>query len=183
MVVKLGQGGALTALTADEVAAYQKLGWTAANAKTNATAFLATDKGFENIDTWMGGLAEKHVPEGELGSTFDTVFADQMTRLINGDRFYYFWRLQLGLPEFTQLLSPVISEQFKDVIERTTGAEHLTGDVFLASDRHIELGEDPTLAKNNNATPETAGHRYGDKVNALSLGVYSRDGIDTSKNG
>jgi hypothetical protein len=183
MVVKLGRGGELTALTADEVTAYQQLGWTAANAKTNATAFLATDKGFENIDTWIGGLAEKHVPEGELGSTFDTIFADQMTRLINGDRFYYFWRLQLGLPEFTQLLSPVISEQFKDVIERNTGAEHLTGDVFLASDRHIELGEDPTLATNNNATPETAGHRYGDRVTALSLGVYSRGGTDPSKNG
>lgn len=55
----------------------------------------------------------------------------------------------MGLPEFTQLISSVTVEQFKDVIERTTGAKHLTGDVFLATDSHLELGEDPTLAKNN----------------------------------
>ncbi len=183
MVVKLGGSATLATLTADETAAYQSLGWTEANAKSNALNFLNTDQGFEKIDTWVGGLAEKHVDKGELGATFDAVFADQMSRLINGDRFYYFWRLQLGLPEFTQLISSVTVEQFKDVIERTTGAKHLTGDVFFATDSHLELGEDPTLAQNNNATADAAGHRYGNKVAELGIGVHSVVGTDTSKNG
>jgi Ca2+-binding RTX toxin-like protein len=187
MIVKLAHGEPLADLTTDETTAYQKLGWTDANAKANALNFLgasaSANKGFEQIDAWIGGLAEKHVDNGELGSTFDAIFADQMTRLINGDRFYYLWRVQLGLPEFTQLISSITTEQFKDVIERTTGAEHLTGDVFFATDSHLELGEDPTLAKNNNASPDAAGHRYGDKVAALGIGVYSHVGTDISTNG
>jgi Ca2+-binding RTX toxin-like protein len=187
MLVKLDRGAALCTLTANETTAYQQLGWTDTNAQANAVNFLGAsadaDKGFERIDTWVGGLAEQHVAGGELGATFDTIFADQMTRLIEGDRFYYFWRLQLGLPEFTQLIDSVSTEQFKDVIERTTGATHLQGDVFLATDSHLELGEDPTLAKNNNATADAIEHRYGDKVTALGLGVHSIGGNDTATNG
>jgi Ca2+-binding RTX toxin-like protein len=163
-----------------------------------ATDFLGgsdtADKGFNNIDAWVGGLAERHVDfGGELGSTFDAIFAEQMTRLMNGDRFYYFWRLQLGLPEFAQLSSSVSTEQFKDVIERTTGAKHLTGNVFLATDSHIELGEDPTnlaLAINQNdpyitaEVKDAAKHRYGNKLNDTdAIGVYSHFGYTTLNNG
>ncbi len=193
MVVKLGHGGQLSSLNTDEVTAYTSLGWTVANARTNALNFLGAsstaNKSFENIDAWVGGLAEKHVFLGELGSTFDAVFADQMARLINGDRFYYFWRLQLGLPEFTQLNDSVTTEQFKDVIERTTGASNLTGNVFFLADSHIELGESPTL----NVTPDAAGHQYGNKVTlhqtdvqldgTIGVGVYSDFGYDTSLDG
>jgi Ca2+-binding RTX toxin-like protein len=194
MVVKLGHGGQLNTLNSDEVTAYQSLGWTAANARTNALNFLGAsstaNKSFENIDAWVGGLAEKHVYLGELGSTFDAVFADQMARLINGDRFYYFWRLQLGLAEFTQLNDSVTTEQFKDVIERTTGASNLTGNVFFLADSHIELGESPTPLT---VTADAAGHQYGDKVTAhqsdvqldgaIGVGVYSDFGYDTSLDG
>jgi Ca2+-binding RTX toxin-like protein len=194
MVVKLGHGGKLSDLTAAETTAYTDLGWTSANARTNALQFLGAsstaNKDFENIDAWVGGLAEKHVFLGQLGSTFDAIFVDQMTRLINGDRFYYFWRLQLGLPEFTQLIDSVSTEQFKDVIERTTGASHLTGDVFFATDSHIELGETPTPTA---VTADAAGHQYGDKVAAnqnvlnadgtVGIGVYSDFGYDTSTDG
>jgi Ca2+-binding RTX toxin-like protein len=180
-----------------EAAVIASLGWDTSNAQTKALDFLSVsntaDKGFEKIDSWVGGLAEKHVYLGELGSTFDAIFADQMTRLINGDRFYYFWRLQLGLPEFTQLSSSVTTEQFKDVIERTTGAQHLTGNVFFATDSHIELGEDPTESKNANVTADAAIHRYGDKVitnqnvinadGTVGVGVYSNSGFSNASDG
>jgi Ca2+-binding RTX toxin-like protein len=199
MVVKLGHGVQIESLSTAETAAYADLGWTAANAKTNAVNFLGAsstaNKGFENIDAWVGGLAEKHIAGGQLGATFDAIFADQMTRLINGDRFYYFWRLQLGLPQFTQLIDSVSTEQFKDVIERTTGAKHLTGDVFLLTDSHIELGETPTHHENtvDQVTPDAVGHQYGDKVadnqnvvnadGTTGIGVYSDFGYDTSTDG
>ena len=186
-IIKLGRGDKLGALTAGEVTAYQNFGWKDANAQANAKNFLgdsaSADKSFEYIDAWIGGLAEKHVPNGQLGATFDAIFADQMTRSMNGDRFYYLWRLQFGLPEFTQLSSAVRGEQFKDIVERNTGATHLTGKVFFATDSHLELGEDPTLIKNNNATPDAAGHRYGDRVAALGIGVYSSGGDNISTNG
>jgi Ca2+-binding RTX toxin-like protein len=219
-VVRLGEGGTVGSLSdrdlgykdiwvdspgdttqgwtaAKEAAVIASLGWDTSNAQTKALDFLSVsntaDKGFEKIDSWVGGLAEKHVYLGELGSTFDAIFADQMTRLINGDRFYYFWRLQLGLPEFTQLSSSVTTEQFKDVIERTTGAQHLTGNVFFATDSHIELGEDPTDLKNANVTADAAIHRYGDKVitnqnvinadGTTGIGVYSNSGFSNASDG
>ena len=49
--------------------------------------------GLENVDLWIGGLAEKNLPfGGMLGSTFKVVFEVQMEKLQNSDRFYYLQR-------------------------------------------------------------------------------------------
>jgi len=67
-------------------------GWTESNAKSKASLFVspAGNACYENVDAWSGGIAEKHVFLGEMGAVFDAIFCDQMTRLINNDRFYYF---------------------------------------------------------------------------------------------
>jgi Animal haem peroxidase/Bacterial Ig-like domain/RTX calcium-binding nonapeptide repeat (4 copies) len=175
--------------TIDELTILGGLGWTTTDAAIQAATFVGAgtdaNKGFETIDGWNGGLAEKHVFLGELGSTFDAIFADQMTRLINGDRFYYFWRLQLGLPIFTELSSAVTTEQFKDVIERTTGAKHLVGNVFFAADSYVELGEQPA---DNTSTGAARDHKYGDLIGQTVAGVviggvYSTYGASEVLNG
>lgn len=181
LVVGLANGSIHPAqLTDPQSAMLASLGWTSDNAANNAFAFMeGGDQGFERIDAWNGGLAEKHVFLGQLGPTFDAIFADQITRLINGDRFYYFWRLDLGLPQATQLLASVTTEQFKDVIERTTGARHLVGNVFFAADDYVELGEmasDITSGASRN-------HHYGDLVNSTGLGVASKLGVSDANNG
>jgi len=182
-VVSLAGGTAFAALPADQQAAIISLGWTASDASMRATAFMGigdtADKGFESIDAWNGGLAEKHVYLGELGSTFDTIFCDQMTRLINGDRDYYFWRLRDGLSVPTELINAVTTEQFKDVIERTTGARHLNGNVMFMADSYVELGENPDSIASGVARQ----HKYGDLVQALGMGVYSDAGKTEAANG
>jgi Ca2+-binding RTX toxin-like protein len=51
--------------------------------------------GLNNVDLWIGGLAEKKMPFGGfLGSTFNAVFEAQMENLQDGDRFYYLTRTQ-----------------------------------------------------------------------------------------
>jgi Ca2+-binding RTX toxin-like protein len=192
-LMKLVDGTVHSALSDDEKAIVaDKLHFTTTAGATNdqidlnyaiqAATFVGSgntaNKGFDKIDAWNGGLAEKHVFLGQLGSTFDAIFADQMTRLINGDRFYYFWRLQLGLPIFTELSSAVSTEQFKDVIERTTGAKHLVGDVFLMADSYVELGELPDDGKPRD-------HKYGDLIDAVgnTKGVYSTFSKGTFLNG
>ena len=198
-IIDLSNGSDFNTLAADQQTfIHTELNWNFIDSfdyNVAASDFLGTggDKGFEAIDAWNGGLAEKHVFLGQLGPTFDAIFADQMTRLINGDRFYYFWRLQLGLPIFTELNSAVSTEQFKDVIERTTGAYHLVGDVFLAADSYVELAEkpvDPTtglpitissLPSNQQALARD--HKYGDLVESQSLGVYSQGGPNELYNG
>jgi len=130
------------------------------------------DQGYEAIDAWNGGLAEKHVFLGQLGSTFDTIFADQMTRLINGDRFYYLWRFDAGLPLTLDLNDSITTEQFKDVIERNTGATHLTGDVFFYADSHIELSETPRSV----ASGVARDHKYGDLLLSNASTLLNADG-------
>jgi hypothetical protein len=101
---------------------------------------LATGEGaFNNIDFWIGGLAELHVFTGQLGTTFNAIFEDQMERLMDGDRFYYIYRLQDSLNIDTDLGHAIVTEQFKDIIERTTGVMHLNGDVMGYSDSTLEL--------------------------------------------
>lgn len=49
------------------------------------SAYAAID----DVDLWIGGLAEQHVNGGLLGETFATIVSDQFTRLRDGDRYWY----------------------------------------------------------------------------------------------
>lgn len=97
-------------------------------------AFMANDQGFNAIDFWLGGLAEKKVPGGMLGSTFDFIFAMQMIALQDGDRFYYLNRLA-----GTNLLAEIEAQLFSDIVMRNTGAENLYTDIFSVPDATVYM--------------------------------------------
>ena len=42
-----------------------------------------------NIDLWVGGLAEDHIPGSDLGATFHAIFREGVLRIRDGDRFWY----------------------------------------------------------------------------------------------
>jgi Ca2+-binding RTX toxin-like protein len=91
--------------------------------------------GLENVDLWIGGLAEETMPfGGMLGSTFNFVFETQMERLQNGDRFYYLQRLD-GL----HLFSEMEGNSFASLIMRNTDATHLPSDVFSTPGLILEI--------------------------------------------
>jgi len=78
----------------------------------------------DNIDLWVGGLAEDHVPGSNLGELFTTIIADQFTRIRDGDANWYqevFSGGQLAQIEGTTL---------SDVIERNTEITGLRDNVF-----------------------------------------------------
>jgi peroxidase len=51
---------------------------------------LATIYGsIDNVDLFMGGLAEKHAADANVGPTFQYIIASQFWRLRSGDRFYW----------------------------------------------------------------------------------------------
>jgi len=78
----------------------------------------------DNIDLWVGGLAEDHVAGGNLGPTFTAIIADQFQRLRDGDRFWY-----EGV--FTgQQLNQIRNTTLADVIQRNTDVTGLQNNVF-----------------------------------------------------
>lgn len=80
----------------------------------------------DNIDLWVGGLAEKHVPGSSAGPLFQRIMVDQFTRLRDGDSHWYQHVLrgrQLGEIDATRL---------SDVIRRNTSLTNLQSNVFIS---------------------------------------------------
>src|SRR6185503_7674535 len=60
---------------------------------TACMSAAASVSGLNDVDFWVGGLAERQaVFGGLLGSTFNFVFEKQLESLQDGDRFYYLQR-------------------------------------------------------------------------------------------
>ncbi len=136
---------------------------------------VAGADGFDHIDSWIGGLAEAHVPGGLLGETFDAVFVAQIQSLMDGDRFYYLYRL-FG----TNIHEEVNNGQFKDIVERNTGLSHLNGSIFAYADKYYDFnrGADGTLTDTNG---DHTNHLYADLV--ATNGVFSDGGASNALNG
>src|SRR5258706_8926773 len=77
---------------------------------TQAAAAGCTDAscGLENIDFWIGGLAERPAAFGGLlGSTFHYIFEKQLEDLQNGYRFYYLQRTDGTTFRFSRQRNPL----------------------------------------------------------------------------
>jgi len=101
-------------------------------------AFSAANTGLNDIDLWIGGLAEKKMPfGGMLGSTFNAVFELQMENLQDGDRFYYLTRTQ-----GQNFLNSLEQNSFAKLIMANTnlaqpGADGIRGTADDIVERHI----------------------------------------------
>lgn len=79
----------------------------------------------DNIDLWVGALAEDHVAGASVGELTGAIIADQFTRLRDGDRFWY-QNVYQGR-ELAQIERTTLS----DVIERNTNLTNLQENVFF----------------------------------------------------
>ena len=81
----------------------------------------------DNIDVFVGALAEDHVPGSDVGPLTQAVLVNQFTRLRDGDRFFYLnqsWNLE----EIGILLH---SNTLAKVIENNTSITNLQSNVFF----------------------------------------------------
>ncbi|WP_457974871.1 peroxidase family protein [Arthrobacter sp. D1-17] len=91
--------------------------------------------GLDDVELWMGGLAERtNMFGGLLGSTFNFVFEQQLTELQNGDRFYYLARTP-GM----NLRAQLEGNSFAELVMRNTNAQALKADAFATADCKFEL--------------------------------------------
>jgi Ca2+-binding RTX toxin-like protein len=153
-----------------------------------------TTTGVDDIDLWVGGLAERQmVFGGLLGPTFNHVFEAQMEDLQDGDRFYYLSRTA-GLNLLTQLEG----NSFSELIQRNTDAEGLPADSFSRPDYVFDVAalgtsgpitDDPATAYDESALlvrmPDGT-IRYGGDAHVVFNGIHpgaervrSSEGDDT----
>ncbi|MCD2442570.1 cell wall-binding repeat-containing protein [Agromyces sp. SYSU K20354] len=104
---------------------------------TGAWANVAgeTVTGLEDVEFWIGGLAERLQPfQSMLGSTFEYVFTTQLENLQFADRFYYLFR-----NPGQQLFSALEGNTFSDMIQRNTDASNLPADIFSVADEVFDI--------------------------------------------
>jgi Ca2+-binding RTX toxin-like protein len=92
--------------------------------------------GLDDVDLWVGGLAEvTSINGGLLGTTFNYVFQTTLENLQDGDRLYYLNRTP-GMNLRTQLEG----NSFAELIQRNTdGTNTLKADVFSTADCKFQL--------------------------------------------
>lgn len=93
--------------------------------KSVQASLAATYGSVDNIDLWIGGLAEDHLPNSSVGATFTAIIVDQFTRLRDGDRFWY----QNSLPEST--IRDIQNTSLADIIRLNTKLTKLQDNVFF----------------------------------------------------
>jgi peroxidase len=92
------------------------------------TTLRAVYGNIDNVDLFMGGLAENHASGALVGPTFQTIIARQFHALRAGDRF--FWRNEGFNQEAAWMIS---TTTLADIIKRNTDTPNLQANVFLQS--------------------------------------------------
>jgi peroxidase len=97
-----------------------------------------------NVDLFIGGLAEDHAAGADVGPTFQKIIADQFSALRAGDRF--FWQNEGFDPATARMIA---STTLGDIIQRDTGTTVEQQNVFIAAQRHLS-----NVAADNPAAPQ-----------------------------
>ncbi|HEY0424279.1 MAG TPA: peroxidase family protein, partial [Rhodopila sp.] len=123
--------------------------------------------GVDNIDMWIGGLAERQTLfGGVLGSTFEYIFRTQMENLQDADRLYYLPRIE-GMDYEESLQDSSLAQ----LVRANTNIKHLSGDIFQTPEYNVEAStyylkdangnvildanNNPTFKKNADGTFDT----------------------------
>ncbi len=89
----------------------------------------------DNIDVWIGLLAEDHVENTIFGETLLQIMKDQFLRLRDGDRFYY-----ENDPAFTrEEITEIKNTKIHDIIMRNSDLSIMPYEVFTVR-RDVEIG-------------------------------------------
>jgi hypothetical protein len=99
----------------------------------------------DNIDPFVGALAEDHLPGSSAGPLITAVVSNQFLRLRDGDRFFYTNDELLNSPEVRRIIN-LDDLTLSDVIRMNTGISNIQENVFF--DRSVMIFEAPEAGTN-----------------------------------
>ena len=94
-----------------------------------AADFASVYNSIDDVDLWIGGLAEAHVNGGMVGETFNAILSDQFIRSRDGDRFFY----ESNLDDLLLIDSEFESTLMSDIILRNSEMTVMQSNVFMAA--------------------------------------------------
>ena len=112
----------------------------------------------DDIDVWVGALAEDHVEGGSLGELASTVLIDQFTALRDGDRFWYENVFE------GQELRELQQTKLSDVIERNTDLTSIQDNAFFVSEDSGEDHGDEHVKGHGDDPVKDHGEDHGDRL-------------------
>ena len=95
----------------------------------------------DDVDAFVGGLAEDHVNGGSVGELFSTIIGNQFTAIRDGDQN---WFEAKGSELSSTEIDAIKATSLADVIKRNSGIEDLEANVFFVRDdiAHGTSGDD-----------------------------------------
>lgn len=96
----------------------------------------------DNIDPWVGFLAEDHMPSTLFGETVMYIMEQQFANLRDGDRYYYENDGGLNFQEREEIKNTRLG----DIVKRNTTVEGMQHDVFIARE-HTTVATNDISAK------------------------------------
>lgn len=89
------------------------------------------------IDAWVGALAEEHLPGASVGELIGAAITDQFTRIRDGDAFFYSGDADLQTPEILALLGnekmvPFDQLTMMDIVNWNTSFSSMPESFFMA---------------------------------------------------
>jgi hypothetical protein len=111
----------------------------------------------DNIDAWVGGLAEDHLPGASMGELVTAALADQFTRLRDGDRFFYLGQAAGLADGDIAAIVDIDDVSLAWVIRNNTGIKKIQDNVFFVQHTtkdkgHLVSGEKFPISRESVAT-------------------------------
>jgi hypothetical protein len=119
-------------------------------------------KSVNNIDLWIGILAEDHIPGKSVGPTLNAMLKAQFENLRDGD--YYFYLNDPYLPNATR--DQIKRTKFSDIIRRNTGLRNIAVNAFRTDSCDVEE-EITTKAISTEVVPKAVYKIYPNPVRDL----------------
>ena len=133
----------------------------------------------DNLDPWVGMLAEKHIEGSMFGDLISEIIEKQFQRLRDGDRFYY-----ENDPALSASRKQMIKETtLHDIIMRNCEIDVMQDNVFSAMP-HNDIPDGPTLVEShleaaifpNPVTDGTQLKIFGQKDEQVNIRIFDNHG-------
>jgi peroxidase len=85
------------------------------------------------LDAWVGALAETHNSEAAVGELIHTAVVEQMTRLRDGDRYFFTGDLELTDNPAVDAVLDLDTVTLSQIIRWNTALDNLPANVFLVA--------------------------------------------------